>query len=217
MSTLKENGYEVVDSLLFYHFLNCFHIEPFVIKWITTSSKDEDVFKTTDGDVKQIQNLHKIENEIGRTFIKLSEGIKEVLRIEGDVINMQFFIKPPGYKMTAPHQDGVYFDAPNDEIITCWIPLQNVDESNSCMYYYPHKIDGVLDHEEIGSVVRERSGKVGKSLYHSDTELDQYVPVPMTKHQILVHDQFTLHYSSPNTSDQTRIALTCIFKVNKHY
>jgi hypothetical protein len=62
-----------------------------------------DVFKTEEGKIKQIQNLHLLPK-----FKSLETFIKDDLGYEGEVLNMQYFIKPPGYKMTSPHQGCIY-------------------------------------------------------------------------------------------------------------
>jgi len=50
--------------------------------------KEENVFRTKNGDVKQIQNCQNY-----RVFMDVSKHIKEVLGYDGEVLNMQYFIK----------------------------------------------------------------------------------------------------------------------------
>jgi ectoine hydroxylase-related dioxygenase (phytanoyl-CoA dioxygenase family) len=129
------------------------------------------------------------------------------------VLNNQYFCKPPNYKMTSAHQDNAYFET-NDNVFTFWIPLQDVDVINSCMFYVPKSnLQGLLPHKVIGTNVRTRTGKTGYSLYSDYYKNNQFVKVPMTKGQVLVHDKNTMHFSSPNLSDEYRIAITCIIKV----
>ena len=85
---------------------------------VALTKDSSDVFRTANGDVKQIQNM---QNDKG--FKLISNWIESMLRYKGEVLNMQYFIKHPKYKITAPHQDGAYFDNLDDDILTFWIPL----------------------------------------------------------------------------------------------
>lgn len=158
--------------------------------------------------VKQFQHLESFEDikEIG---IKLLEDFQ----IDGEIKNMQLFIKHPNYKITRPHQDGAYFQS--DRYVTFWIPLQDVDETNSCLYYLNGShVCGLLNHKESGSVVRTRTGAKGLSLEYDHIELNQYTPVIMKKGDMICHHPYTLHYSSSNMTDKPRYALACIIKLN---
>lgn len=50
---------------------------------------------------------------------------------------------------------------------------------------------------------------------HGYETYSEFVKVPMSKGQILVHDKDCMHFSSPNLSDEYRVAITCIMKVVK--
>lgn len=173
---------------------------------------DSDIFKTDDGRIKQLQNLHKIEDlpfykDFGNYLIDKYVG-------SGEIINMQYFIKHPNYKMTAPHQDGIYFNDIDSDIITFWIPLQDVDETNSTMYYKDW--DGtrtLTKHKPIGKNIRNRSGDVGVSQFIEESNLSEYKPVYLKYGQGVVHNQFSEHYSGINKTDNVRYAITCIIKV----
>jgi ectoine hydroxylase-related dioxygenase (phytanoyl-CoA dioxygenase family) len=174
---------------------------------IALTSKHSDVFRTKLGDIKQIQNLN-----FGSMNIMLAKLIGAE---EYEVLNNQYFCKPPNYKMTSAHQDNAYFDS-NEDIFTFWIPLQDVDVLNSCMFYVPQShLNGLVEHKAIGTNVRTRTGKTGYSLYSDVYKNSEFVKVPMKKGQILIHDKNTMHFSSPNLSDDYRIAVTCIMKVTK--
>jgi ectoine hydroxylase-related dioxygenase (phytanoyl-CoA dioxygenase family) len=170
-----------------------------------------DVFKTEEGKIKQIQNLHLLPK-----FKSLETFIKDDLGYEGEVLNMQYFIKPPGYKMTSPHQDGAYFEDNDSDILTFWIPLHSVKVDNSCMHYLPW--DGkreIKTHVPCGSNVRTRTGKTGYSMFNNEFDLSLYEPVELDLGDAVVHNQFSLHYSSVNKKSFSRVALTCILKLNK--
>lgn len=101
---LNEHGFEVFENVLPQSFFE--EITDEFLKNIEHSSNKEDVFLTEFGP-KQIQHLEGVE-----FFKKFSDNLKRITNIEGDVLNMQIFIKYPDYKITSPHQDGAYFDDP---------------------------------------------------------------------------------------------------------
>lgn len=174
------------------------------------SSESSNVFMCEHGP-KQIQHL-----ESRPEIKKFAEKIRTLFE-ESKVLNMQFFIKHPNYKITAPHQDGAYFESSAD-IVTFWIPLQDVNPNNSCLFYLPgsHKL-GLLEHQTCGTTVRTRTGRTGLSLEYKKEPIEKYQPVPMKVGDALVHDQYALHYSSTNNTDKPRIALTCILQLSNIY
>jgi ectoine hydroxylase-related dioxygenase (phytanoyl-CoA dioxygenase family) len=179
---------------------------------VALQCKNENVFKTKNGDVKQIQNCQNF-----RVFFIISKYIRETLGYDGEVLNMQYFIKHPDYKITAPHQDGAYFDNLDDDILTFWIPLHDVDVSTSTMFYKDW--DGnreILKHEDCGSNVRTRTGKTGMSQYITDIPLEEFTPVELKYGDCVIHNQFSVHYSNENLTTKPRIAITCIIKLNKN-
>tara|TARA_R110000782_G_scaffold270273_1_gene370183 strand:+ start:5642 stop:6268 length:627 start_codon:yes stop_codon:yes gene_type:complete len=179
---------------------------------VALSCKTDDVFRTANGDIKQIQNLQNLE-----WFKFISNWIQNDLGYKGTVLNMQYFVKHPDYKITAPHQDGAYFDDVDDDILTFWIPLHDVNESTSTMFY--HDWNGkreIINHENCGTNVRIRTGKTGMSQYTSEIPLEDFTPVELKYGDCVVHNQFSVHYSNENSTDKPRIAITCIIKLNKN-
>ena len=175
-----------------------------VAKWCDS----KDVFRTKLGDIKQIQNLN---------FDELNKELARLIGAEEyEILNNQYFCKPPNYKMTSAHQDNAYFES-DEDVFTFWIPLQDVDILNSCMFYVPKShLDGLVEHKPIGTNVRTRTGKKGVSLYSDVYKNREFVKVPMSAGDILVHDKNTMHFSSPNLTDDYRISVTCIMKVKKY-
>lgn len=202
--TLEKDGFQVFKNEFINDIINTF---PINLEQVANYSIHTDVFRTKLGDIKQIQNLN---------FGNLNEQLVRLIH-DGNyqVLNNQYFCKPPNYKMTSAHQDNAYFDS-KDKVYTFWIPLQDVDILNSCMFYVPgsHKY-GLAEHKAIGTNVRTRTGKTGYSLYSDVYKNSEFVKVPMKKGEILVHDKDCMHFSSPNLSDDYRIAITSIIKVIK--
>lgn len=202
--TLNKDGFTVIKNKEVANIISTYSTD---LEQIAINCPSKDVFRTKLGDIKQIQNLD---------FLGLNDILAELIGAETyKILNNQYFCKPPNYKMTSAHQDNAYFDS-FDDIFTFWIPLQEVDLLNSCMFYVPGShLKGLLPHKIIGTNVRTRTGKTGFSLY-SDWYLNSdFVKVPMMKGDILVHDKNCMHFSSPNLSDEYRVAITCIIKVLK--
>jgi phytanoyl-CoA hydroxylase len=204
--TLEKDGFQVFKNEEIVKLINNFHFS-IDLEEIAKNKDSKDVFRTKLGDIKQIQNLD---------FGNLNGLLASLIGVqEFKILNNQYFCKPPNYKMTSAHQDNAYFES-DEKVYTFWIPLQDVDINNSCMFYVPgsHKL-GLVEHKVIGTNIRTRTGKTGFSLYSDFFPNKEFVKVPMKKHEILVHDKNCMHFSSPNLSDNYRIAITSIIKIKK--
>jgi len=201
---LQVDGFCVMDDKDIKELVESFSTD---LDFVSRDSHHSDIFRTKLGDIKQIQNL---------SFGILNDMLAKLIgATEFEVLNNQYFCKPPNYKMTSAHQDNAYFNG-NTQIYTFWIPLQDVDVLNSCMFYVPGShLNGLVEHKVIGTNVRTRTGKTGYSLYSDVYKNADFVKVPMKKGQILIHDKNTMHFSSPNISDEYRVAVTCIMEVKK--
>jgi ectoine hydroxylase-related dioxygenase (phytanoyl-CoA dioxygenase family) len=202
-----DKGYQILRHAFDTKFLDLFARD---FETVALQCKPENVFRTKNGDVKQIQNCQN-----WQTFYELGKIIKK-MGYNGEVLNMQYFIKHPEYKITAPHQDGAYFDSVDDDILTFWIPLHDVDIHTSTMFYADW--DGkreIIKHEDCGSNLRTRTGKTGMSQYTSEIPMDKFTPVVLKYGDCVVHNQFSVHYSNENSTTKPRIAITCIIKIKK--
>lgn len=206
--TLQEHGFQVKISNIIKDIISSFGID---LEKEAETYPDKDVFRTKLGDVKQIQNIHKHFPE--KVLSLNSELAKLVVASKYEILNNQYFAKPPNYKMTSAHQDNAYFES-KENVVTFWIPLQDVDILNSCMFYVPgsHK-KGLVQHKAIGTNVRTRTGKTGFSLYSDFYKNSDFVKVPMKVGEVLIHDKDCMHFSSANITDEYRIAITCIMKI----
>ena len=202
--TLKDHGFQVFedDDIKAY----VAYYKDIDLEDVASYLGDENVFRTKLGDIKQIQGLAF--DDLNRMLVELIAPGRKF-----KVLNNQFFCKPPHYKETSAHQDNAYFES-DEEIYTFWIPLQDVSIFNSCMFYVPgsHR-NGLVEHKPIGTNVRTRTGKTGVSLYSNVYKNNDFVSVPMNAGSILVHDKNCMHFSSPNLSDEYRMAITAIIKL----
>lgn len=119
------------------------------------------------------------------------------------LVSDQIFLKPPRHGSAKPyHQDNAYFRChPSDEVITAWIALDDVDESNGCLRY----IDGshrlpILDHHEM------EGQKYNLQPSPADIDLSRESLAPVLQGGVVFHHSHTLHTSHANTSDRWRRA-----------
>ncbi len=134
---------------------------------------------------------------------KLRQLVREFIEAEPCLVVDQIFMKPPRFGSAKPyHQDNAYFRChPDDQVITAWIALDDVDERNGCLRY----IDGthrlpILEHHVVP----------GEG-YNLEPELSQF---DLTKESlarvkkggIVFHHCKTLHTSHRNDSDRWRRA-----------
>lgn len=112
-----------------------------------------------------------------------------------------FQIKPPSkVSELNPHQDAPVIDELENNGLFVWIPLCDVTEKNGAIYILP------------GSHLwgnHQRSLNVHWPLEeHTRTLWKQMEPVQMKKGDILCWDTALIHASSPNLSNDTRVAIT---------
>jgi phytanoyl-CoA hydroxylase len=181
---------------------------------------------------KQIQNLHTYNHKFfvndifsGLVLPKLKAYglIPPGMRLESLVItNVQLFIKHAEQSgPTLAHQDDWYFTTlikPTSHVaMTCWIALDDADETHGCLAYLPgsHKaqIDILAHTANVDGKWRKRSGVEGYAGYVKDAKLENMVAVPVRAGDMIVHDGRTLHCARPNTGHHIRRALTFILFV----
>jgi hypothetical protein len=115
----------------------------------------------------------------------------------------QFLAKPPGKSVpTYWHQDEAYWGRNlDDKGVTCWIPLQDVDERNGCMQFIDAgHLDGVLPHHMVEGVQSD--------LITCDVDERRRVVCPIRRGDVTFHHSKTPHMTNANTSTTWRKAVT---------
>ena len=115
----------------------------------------------------------------------------------------QFLAKPPtGSVPTYWHQDEGYWGRNlDDKGITCWIPLQDVDERNGCMHFIDGgHLEGVLEHRLVPGVQSD--------LLQCSPDESRAVACPIRRGSVTFHHSKTPHMTTTNTSDTWRKAVT---------
>ena len=132
---------------------------------------------------------------------RLSDCIETLLGHRPLLVVDQAFLKPRRFGSAKPyHQDNFYFQChPDDEVITAWLALDDVDEENGCLRY----IDGshlgpIIPHEQVAG--QEHNFVPPLELI----DLSKESLARIRKGGVVFHHSKTLHTSHRNTSDRWR-------------
>ena len=132
---------------------------------------------------------------------KILDVISSLLGPDIKIFLDQTLCKPPKVgSAKPPHQDSAYWttlDPPN--IVICWMALDDANESNGCMRFYPgsHK-KGIIEHKHLEDF-RVEDRKV---------DYTKEVPLPLYAGSCSFHHSLILHRTSANTSHHRRIGVT---------
>jgi len=101
------------------------------------------------------------------------------------------------------HQDDAYYTevVSSDTRMSIWVPLQDTDERNGCLWIVPgsHK-QGLMPYEA------KNNGTCRKALAEDQVDLSKAQPVPMKAGSILLFHALTWHSSKGNETDHVRRA-----------
>ena len=119
--------------------------------------------------------------------------------------------QPFSQTVTAWHQDDAYSGRISftGERMHWWLPLQAVDERNSCMQFVPGSHHRLLPH-------RRRSPQA----FAKETDLPanaHVVTCPLPVGGATIHTSRTLHFTGPNHTDATRFAWIVQFGVKRRF
>lgn len=162
-------------------------------------------------DAKLPQTLYpsEYEPELKTSLIyKNAEAIaQDLLGPDTHLRGEHAIFKKPGSPSTPWHQDEAYWDpALHYESLSIWIPLQEANEDNGCMYFIPgtHR-DGVQPHHHISNDPNVRGLEI------DEADDSQAVACPLPPGGATMHHSQTFHFTPPNRSDIPRRALSLIF------
>ncbi len=116
------------------------------------------------------------------------------------------FNKPPkvGEELLA-HQDLAYYPylGPND-LITCWVALDDVDLANGAVQYWPGTHRAVMEHERTGL-------QQALAIDPESLDEDNAVSVALAIGEAVAHHGLTVHRSAPNTSPRPRLGVAILY------
>lgn len=105
------------------------------------------------------------------------------------------------------HQNWSFVDEKKYTSLVIWIPLQNVDETNGCMYF-------------ITGSHRWEKGIRGNNIpwqYENSKEelLKQIIALPMKSGDAVFFDDATIHYTSANRTNHPRVSIAQVMIPNE--
>ena len=122
-----------------------------------------------------------------------------------EVLNCNFYVKPPGTGEFVIHQNWPAIADLNDTTVTVWCPLLDVVAENGTLQFVEgsHKI---LPHVE-GPACPGFFDKFRKEL------IEKYLkPNPMSAGEALIFDDGLIHWSANNSSARARVAIQILCK-----
>ncbi|HEY6418228.1 MAG TPA: phytanoyl-CoA dioxygenase family protein [Candidatus Binataceae bacterium] len=172
--------------------------------WEKGKSKEEREFKIVQGSPTRVWP------EISATRFRnwMLTFASRLMRTEVEFWYDQFLAKPP--REGAPtnwHQDEGYWGRNLiDRGITCWMPLQDVDERNGCMHFIDrgHR-DGILEHRQPAHVQSD--------LLYCEPDLSRIKSCPIRAGSVTFHHGKMPHMTPANLSGDWRRAVTTHMRV----
>ncbi|MEQ8238292.1 MAG: phytanoyl-CoA dioxygenase family protein [Cyclobacteriaceae bacterium] len=113
----------------------------------------------------------------------------------------QFVVKAADKGMKFSwHQDSGYVKQQHDTYLSCWMPLDDVDEVNGTVYLLPYSVAGgdTLIEHELEEGTNDRIG------YHGD---NPGVPAILKRGDIALFSSVCFHRSGSNNTDKSRRVL----------
>lgn len=110
----------------------------------------------------------------------------------------QALFKPAFHGGEVPwHQDNGYWRLEPATAVSCWLTLDDVDESNGCMWVIPGShLQGEVEHKPASDTLKTLT-----------VDASAAVPMPMPAGCAMFHHCRTLHHSLPNRTPRQRRAL----------
>ncbi len=179
-------------------------IEPATIKYLEDIFVNTHSFNDDKGGMfysvysRDLAYRKKIHDEIGRALAPYIEKYFHDYKV---VLN-SFVVKVSGPESEfALHQDTTGLDELKFSPINIWIPLQDVDETNGCLFLMPKS------HRFFSPY---RSISFPTPFEHIQETVKQYLqPVEMKTGEALIFDNRVIHHSFKNQTGKTRIAIVC--------
>lgn len=141
----------------------------------------------------------KKKNEIINSISKIVTPLSEKYLNAYKFLLTSFMTKDRGADVFDIHQNWTFVDESIYTSLVIWIPLQDVNEENGCMYFIPgsDKWNKGIRGNNISWQYENRKGEL----------LAQMIPLPMKAGDSVIFDDATIHYTSSNKSKLPRISI----------
>lgn len=142
------------------------------------------------------------------TIAKINDSIRAIFKraIEEHIDNGQTlggtFISKGAQSLDAlePHQDWSIVDESRFRSYTIWVPLVDTNNDNGCLYVLPYSHDYVRGYRHL--TIPSVFGPIYQTVWENMT------PIHLKAGEAVVFDHAIGHASTPNKTDQVRIAAT---------
>jgi hypothetical protein len=124
----------------------------------------------------------------------------EKILVNYEILNCNFYIKPPGRGEFQIHQNWPALADMNDTTMTIWCPLVDADETNGTLEVV----------EGSHKVVPDIAGPTAEPFFKDfqDELVEKYLKkIPVKAGDALIFDDSLIHWSAVNSSDQPRYAI----------
>jgi ectoine hydroxylase-related dioxygenase (phytanoyl-CoA dioxygenase family) len=119
------------------------------------------------------------------------------------IIQLNVFNKLPNSGFVSPHQNLTTVDEDNFTSLSIWIPLQDTNEQNGCLYFAP---------SSNKKFEKYRNPYIYWPPLKTSPNIDDYhmLPVPLKFGEALIFDDSIVHASPDNLSDKPRLSFHCL-------
>ncbi|MEM9649846.1 MAG: phytanoyl-CoA dioxygenase family protein [Bacteroidota bacterium] len=172
----------------------------------TKELKDRDTYGKA---FLQIFNLWTQDDQIKELMFskRLAQLAADLMQVGGvRMYHDQALFKEGGGGFTPWHADQYYWPLSSDRVITAWIPLQAVPAEMGPLEFAAGSQD-ILTGRDL-SISDESETLIGEKLRVSDCPK---ISEPFDIGEISFHSGWIFHRAGPNTTDQTRKVMTCIY------
>ncbi|MFA9478858.1 phytanoyl-CoA dioxygenase family protein [Phycisphaerales bacterium AB-hyl4] len=167
---------------------------------------------TFEADGQSVRNLWRMEQHDAffsdlADDAQLLELVRELVQGEPVLMAVETFNKPAKTGSGVPaHQDNAYFCRTPPDVLTVWVAVDPVTLANGPVSY-------VRGSHKLGMLPHKPSGVAGNSM-GLDAPYDDSDPFVGTLEpgDALMHHCQSIHYSAPNTTDQSRCGLLMVFR-----
>ena len=161
-----------------------------------------------------IMNIHKSSEKILEYMSrsKIISYIENVFNGKALGLQTEFFFMPPGTKGFSPHQDNTYVQADQNNFVSAWIALTDVNSNNGGLIIWPesHKEKQLVteNNEDYPSANQDPNARKMSSIIPK--KYSAFTPDIPKGSAMLIHS-WLVHASNNNESQKNRNALLCTY------
>lgn len=149
--------------------------------------------------LNQVFRLHALKARVVAT-------VRSIFDEEPVVLTSLLFNKPPGIgEALTLHQDLPYYPyLRDDDLVTCWTALDDVDRDNGCLEYLPGSHRTRNPHRQTGL-------QQALDIDPATVDMPTAVALPLNAGEAALHHGLTVHRSAANSSRRPRMGLAVLY------